>query len=139
MAYFMTSVSQQIPEATVPPLENGDHLDQKTFHERYESMDEDVHAELVGGIVYMASPQKKRHARAQATFAWWLGEYETATAGTEVLVNATDILGPKSEPEPDASQPENAGYQLSETYAPHDSVAVALDAPEPSRWVTTAT
>jgi Putative restriction endonuclease len=86
----------------LPPLENGDRLDQKTFHERYQAMPPQVRAELIGGIVYMASPQKKRHARAQATLVWWLGEYQTATAGIEVLVNATDILGPKSEPEPDA-------------------------------------
>ena len=86
----------------LPPLENGDRLDQKIFHERYQAMPPEVRAELIGGIVHMASPQKKRHARAQATLVWWLGEYETATAGTEVLVNSTAILGPKSEPEPDA-------------------------------------
>jgi hypothetical protein len=40
----------------LPPLVNGDHLDQKTFHERYEAMPPDVRAELIGGIVYMSSP-----------------------------------------------------------------------------------
>jgi len=87
---------------TLPPLENGDRLDQKTFHARYEAMPSHVRAELIGGIVYMASPQKRRHARSQAILVWWLGEYETATAGTESLVNSTDILGPENEPEPDA-------------------------------------
>ena len=87
---------------SLPPLENGDRLDQKTFHERYKAMPSHVRAELIGGIVYLASPQKKRHARSQATLAWWLGEYETATPGTEALVNSTDILGPENEPEPDA-------------------------------------
>src|SRR5262245_15062541 len=37
---------------TLPPLENGDHLDQPTFHARYEAMPEDCRAELIGGIVY---------------------------------------------------------------------------------------
>jgi hypothetical protein len=86
----------------VPPLENGDRLDQKTFHARYAAMPSQVRAELIGGTVFMASPHKKPHARTQATLVWWLGEYETATAGTEVLVNSTTILGSESEPEPDA-------------------------------------
>lgn len=86
----------------LPPLENGDELDQKTFHERYEAMPSHIRAELIGGIVFMASPQKRRHGRSQATLVWWLGEYEASTPGTEVLVNTTAILGPKSEPEPDA-------------------------------------
>jgi Uma2 family endonuclease len=86
----------------LPPLENGDRLDRRTFHERYQAMPPNVRAELIGGIVYMASPQKKRHARSHAALVWWLGEYEAATAGTEVLANSTDILGPESEPEPDA-------------------------------------
>ena len=30
----------------LPPLENGDRLDQKTFHARYEAMPEDCRAEL---------------------------------------------------------------------------------------------
>src|SRR5437899_3365498 len=47
--------------AEMPPLENGDRLDQKTFHERYEAMPENVKAELIGGVVYMSSPLKPRH------------------------------------------------------------------------------
>jgi hypothetical protein len=96
----------------LPPLENGDRLDQKTFHQRYEAMPSDVRAELIGGTVYMASPQRRDHARFQATLVWWLSEYETATAGTEVLANSTTILGHESEPEPDASLlilPEHGG------------------------------
>jgi Uma2 family endonuclease len=86
----------------IPPLENGDRLDQKTFHKRYEAMSEDVRAELIGGIVFMASPQKRRHGRWQAIVLGSLDRYEEATFGTEVLVNPTAILGPESEPEPDA-------------------------------------
>ena len=85
----------------LPPLENGDHLDQETFHERYEAMPEDVHAELIGGVVYMASPMKRRHGRYGARVIHWLVEYETSTPGAEVLDNTTNILGKESEPEPD--------------------------------------
>src|SRR5713101_1026796 len=85
---------------SLPPLETGDHLDQKTFHARYEAMPEHVRAELIGGIVYMRSPMKRRHGRYGTRVLHWLGEYEVGTPGTEVLDNATNILGPESEPEP---------------------------------------
>ncbi len=91
-----------VQQKTLPPLENGDQLDQPTFHARYEAMPEGVRAELIGGIVYMPSPQKMPHGRSQHLVSHWLGEYEDATPGTEVLVNSTNILGPQSEPEPDA-------------------------------------
>jgi len=44
-----SDIQQQISQhvdvrvnAPIPLLEPGDHLDQKTFHERYEAMPEDV-------------------------------------------------------------------------------------------------
>ena len=86
---------------TVPALENGDRLDQKTFHKRYLAMPEGTRAELIGGIVYMPSPQKKPHGRSQARVIRWLAEYEENTPGTEVLINSTNIMGDESEPEPD--------------------------------------
>jgi Uma2 family endonuclease len=87
---------------TLPPLENGDHLDQKTFHSRYEAMPEDVRAELIGGIVFMASPQRRPHGKVHPMVLHWLSEYEDATPGTEGQANNTQILGPESEPQPDA-------------------------------------
>jgi Uma2 family endonuclease len=86
---------------TLPPLENGDRLDQKTFHTRYEAMPEDFRAELIGGIVYLPSPRKVPHGQALGLVARWLGEYEEATPGTTALLATTLILGPESEPEPD--------------------------------------
>lgn len=86
----------------LPPLVNGDHLDQKTFHERYEAMPPDCRAELIGGIVYMASPQKSRHGKHHAKLVHWLGEYEVETPGVEAHVNSTQILADDAEPQPDA-------------------------------------
>src|SRR5438105_11326943 len=86
----------------LPPLENGDHLDQKTFHERYEAMPPDVRAELIGGIVFMSSPQKSRHGKHHFRLAHWLGEYEEATPGVEGHINTTQILADDAEPQPDA-------------------------------------
>src|SRR5205823_3119816 len=85
----------------LPPLENGDQLDQATFHARYEAMPEDCRAELIGGIVYMASPAKLPHGHGQLLVSHWLGEYVVATPGTDAIANNTQILGPDSEPEPD--------------------------------------
>jgi Uma2 family endonuclease len=85
----------------LPALENGDCLDQRTFHARYKAMAEDVRAELIGGIVYMPSPQKKPHGRYQSKVLRWFHEYEDNTPGIEVLVNPTTILSSEGEPEPD--------------------------------------
>jgi Uma2 family endonuclease len=95
------TASTDTKEVALPPLENGDHLDQKTFHARYESMPEDTRAELIGGIVYMSSPLKRPHAKMHMRTSHWLQEYEDATPGTEAFDNATNILGEESEPQPD--------------------------------------
>lgn len=87
----------------LPPLENGDHLDQKTFHERYEAMQPNCRAELIGGIVYMSSPQKSRHGKHQFRLAHWLGEYEAETSGVEGHINTTQVLANDSEPQPEAA------------------------------------
>lgn len=105
----MTSVAEAIPtrveprENVVPPLEPGDHLDQKTFHTRYEAMPEDVKAELIGGVVYMPAALRRKHGRASINVSKWLGAYEDATLGVEAYDNTTTIMGEESEPQPDFS------------------------------------
>jgi Uma2 family endonuclease len=86
----------------VPPLEPGDHLDQKTFHARYEAMPEDFRAELIGGIVYMPSPVKLRHGEHHALIVAWLVTYQEGTPEVKVFDNTTNILSDDSELEPDA-------------------------------------
>src|SRR5262249_41663194 len=90
-------------ENGLPPLENGDHLDQRTFHERYEAMPEGFKAELIGGIVYVASPLKPKHGLPHAFLMHWLGFYEDETPGVQAMDNTTTIMGEESEPQPDAS------------------------------------
>ena len=88
----------------LPWLENGERLDQKTFHERYERMPSGTKAELVEGIVYvMPSPLSRRHARGDFRLAGCLFNYSAATPGTEGQNNATTILGEDSEPQPDSA------------------------------------
>ncbi len=88
------------PKKDLPLLMNGDHLDQKTFHERYEAMP-NVRAELIGGIVYMSSPQQLRHGYHHRKLGWLMDKYVEATPGTEGCLNSTSILGPDAEPQPD--------------------------------------
>jgi Uma2 family endonuclease len=92
------------PPATlvIPPLEAGDHLDQPVFHERYKAMPEDVHAELIGGVVIMPSPLRLNHGTLHAQVITWLTLYGASTPRAHVADNATDILGKNSEPQPDA-------------------------------------
>ncbi len=61
---------QARPErAALPILENGDHMSQAEFHRRYEAYPEDTKFELIGGVVYMASPQRIDHGEIQGTFS----------------------------------------------------------------------
>jgi Uma2 family endonuclease len=92
-----------VPRSALPPLENGDHLDQKTFHARYEAMPEHVKAELIGGIVYMASPLKVDHGTHDREVGTWLNRYKAFTPGTLAIANTTAILGEDSEPQPDSA------------------------------------
>lgn len=91
------------PLATIPPLENGDQLTRVEFERRYQAMPEVKKAELIEGIVYMASPVRaKKHSKPHSHIITWLGTYEAATPGVETLDNAIVRLDADNEPQPDA-------------------------------------
>ncbi|MGK7932778.1 MAG: Uma2 family endonuclease [Microcystaceae cyanobacterium] len=93
----------QILLKTLPPLENGDKLTRPEFERRYNAMPYLKKAELIEEIVYMASPLRaKAHGKPHAHIMTWLGAYEAATPGVEVLDNATVRLDNNNEPQPDA-------------------------------------
>jgi len=83
-------------------LRPGDHLDQAAFHKLYQSAGPNVHAELIGGVVYMSSPTSPRHARRQGFASAWLGVYAALTPGTVFYDNASIVLSDQDEPQPDA-------------------------------------
>lgn len=87
--------------AAAPLLVNGDHMKQPEFHRRYEQCPEDMKCELIGGIVYMASPLRRPHSTYHMKLSLVLALYEAATPGAEGGDNATTILGEESEPQPD--------------------------------------
>lgn len=87
----------------IPPLENGDCLTRSEFERRYQAMPALKKAELIEGVVYMASPVRvKSHGRPHAQLMGWLGVYCAATPGTDLADNATLRLDPDNEPQPDA-------------------------------------
>ena len=66
-------------EAALPPLEPGDHLTRDEFERRYGAMPGLKKAELIEGVVYMASPVRLRHhGRPHSHISTWLGTYEPA-------------------------------------------------------------
>ncbi len=94
-----------IPEPEIVlPMESGDRLSQPEFHRRYAAMSEQYRAELVEGVVYVASPVSGVfHARPHADVVGWLATYRAATRGVELLDNATVILDGRNEVQPDAA------------------------------------
>ncbi len=95
----MSDVVRELPS----PLENGDHLTAAEFWERYAATPENVHAELIEGVVFMSSPIRvKKHGNAQASLTTWLTVYQAATPKTLAGGNATIRLDADNVVEPDA-------------------------------------
>ncbi|BAY24167.1 hypothetical protein NIES2100_39600 [Calothrix sp. NIES-2100] len=91
-----------IPLSTLPPLENGDKLTRAEFERRYHAMPEVKKAELIEGIVYMASPLRVTgHGEPHADIIIWLGLYKVATPGVKLADNSTVRLDADNEPQPD--------------------------------------
>jgi Uma2 family endonuclease len=92
------------PESIIPPLESGDRLTRSEFERRYAAMPELKKAELVEGVVYVASPVRSDvHGAPHADLICWLGVYRAATPGVRANDNATSIIDPHNEFQPDAS------------------------------------
>ncbi|MEM1172348.1 MAG: Uma2 family endonuclease [Cyanobacteria bacterium P01_H01_bin.35] len=86
----------------IPPLENGDKLNCIEFERRYEQMPHIKKAELIAGIVYMASPLRiNQHGEPHASIITWLGFYKAFTPNTQLGDNCTVRLDAENEPQPD--------------------------------------
>lgn len=87
----------------LPPLESGDRLTRTEFERRYAAMPALKKAELIEGVVYVASPLRaKAHAKPHGDIMGWLWTYKTATPGIELYDNPTVRLDADNEPQPDA-------------------------------------
>jgi hypothetical protein len=66
---------------SIPPLENGDRLSRSEFERRYQAMPRLKKAELIEGVVYIASPLRIRsHGEPHSLLITWLGIYKTGVA-----------------------------------------------------------
>ncbi len=95
------SASPEIARSTGNLLD-GDRVDQPTFHAWYEHAPPDFRAELIGGVVSVASPVGPAHSAQDGDLIWLLGSYRIHTPGVKIYSNPTLILGVESELQPDA-------------------------------------
>lgn len=99
----MTSQSITKSPLTIPPLESGDKLTRAEFERRYDAMPNLKKAELIEGVVYLASPLRFRsHGKPHALIMTWLGVYKAATPNVGFADNSTVRLDADNEPQPDA-------------------------------------
>jgi Uma2 family endonuclease len=68
-------------------------MTQEEFHRVYEKMRDDVKAEPIEGILYVASPLGLPHGRTDPALITVLFVYSGRTPGVEVCRNTTVILG----------------------------------------------
>ncbi len=85
----------------VPSLVPGDRLSRDEFERRYEASPHIPKAELVEGVVYVASPATLHHARPHIRLATWLGTYSAHTLAVEGADNVTVRLDEDNEVQPD--------------------------------------
>lgn len=93
---------REVPPRRIPPLENGAHLTAAEFMRRHSAMPEVKKAELINGVVYMASPVRlDQHGEPDGLVQTWLGNYCIATPGVKHAINSTTRLNPDDVPQPD--------------------------------------
>lgn len=98
----MTPVSEPtLAEPAELELQTGDRMTRDEFHRVYLQMPEGFRAELIGGIVYVASPLKRRHGTNHLPLGTVFFTYEARTPGVESGDNTTILLGDEGEPQPD--------------------------------------
>ncbi|BAU14045.1 hypothetical protein LEP3755_45890 [Leptolyngbya sp. NIES-3755] len=91
-----------VSQVSTPRLESGDRLSRAEFERRY-AQSPNLRAELIEGVVYVASPVRaKQHGRPHAFVMGWLTNYVAATPGVDIEDNATVRLDLDNEPQPDA-------------------------------------
>ena len=93
---------QTNPTPQILPLENGDRLSRHEFERRYAESLDIKKAELIEGVVYVASPLRfQRHAEPHSNLIGWLWNYRIHTPGIKLGIEPTIRLDQDNEPQPD--------------------------------------
>lgn len=99
----MTTRSPHSLTTKPPPLESGDRLSRPEFERHYAATPNVHKAELIEGIVYVASPLRfTPHAEPHGRLATWLGTYAAMTPPVLLGIEPTLRLDLDNEPQPDA-------------------------------------
>ncbi|GAX38855.1 Uma2 family endonuclease [Nodularia sp. NIES-3585] len=87
----------------LPELQSGDRLTRSEFERRYTADPHIKKAELIEGIVYVASPLRhQQHGKPHSRVITWLGVYQSLTPGVDLSDAPTVRLDLDNEPQPDA-------------------------------------
>src|SRR5215212_1349714 len=91
------------PTTTRPILESGDRLTRDEFHRRYCARPDIRKADLVDGVVYVASPARfVQHDEPQGLMVMWVQVYAATAPGVRAGIQVTIGLSETSEVQPDA-------------------------------------
>jgi Uma2 family endonuclease len=97
------AIAQSSFAHVIPPLESGDRLTRAEFQRRYEAMPQVKKAELIEGVVFLASPVRADyHAERHAQIIGWLVAYQARNRLVKVGDNGTVGLDADNDVQPDA-------------------------------------
>jgi Uma2 family endonuclease len=86
---------------SIPELVDGDRLTADEFERRYQASSHIKKAELIDGVVYVASPVSGQHGIPHAAITQWFGYYQLATPFLHCSVEGTIRLDDANQPQPD--------------------------------------
>ena len=86
-----------------PVLIDGMRMSREEFLRRWYALPDVKNAELINGVVRMASPVSADHGDIDSWLSFWLGVYAFATPGVRASTNATWLMGDEDAPQPDQS------------------------------------
>ncbi len=101
MSVAVPAASRRSLRSEPVQLQNGDRMSRDEFHAAYEQTPEHFKAELIEGIVYVASPLRRNHGVSHVFLSTLLGNYWGQTPGVEAGDNCSLFLPYDNEPQPD--------------------------------------